>query len=170
MFLIEIIKENLTFYTNFSLANIFFLATFVIISFFTVVNDIKKHEVNPIILICSSVIMLVINFFLDKQIFILSLFSSISFSMIFLTIYFISKEGIGLGDMLYFAFYSSIYGPLFSVITFFLSFWLATIILLPFLISKKVNKKTKIAFTPFIFISGLISILLIKNFLLCFVK
>ncbi|HOV13005.1 MAG TPA: prepilin peptidase, partial [Spirochaetota bacterium] len=72
-------------------------------------------------------------------------------SIIFMIILFISKGGIGQGDMFYLCFFASMFGYIISFIAFLLSFWIATIILIiPYLL-KKIDKKTKIPFLPFIF-------------------
>ncbi len=75
-------------------------------------------------------------------------------------IFFISREGIGLGDMFFLAFFSSLYGYFFSIITFLLSFWFAFLIMIfPYLL-KKIDKKTKIPFIPFLFIGSILAIII----------
>lgn len=105
-----------------------------------------------------SALSIILIAFYDINIFINCLAGYIIIGLLFTAIYFISKEGIGLGDMFYMGFFASIYGVFFSVISFFVSFWIASLVLIiPFLL-KKIDSETKIPIIPFLFSGCLITI------------
>jgi|GEM_PF-4697873 len=105
-----------------------------------------------------SLLCLFIYVFIDIKIFINCLIGFIGVYFVFLLIFFISKGGIGLGDMFYLGLFASCFGYLFTITAFVLSFWIATIVLIfPFIIGR-IDKKTKIPFIPFLFIGCFISI------------
>ena len=131
-----------------------------IISILNILLDIRYKKVFSSMLIFSTLLSLVFDFFYNKTIFINCIIGCFFIITIFLVIYFISKGGIGLGDMLYLVFFSSLYGYFFSIMAFLLSFWSAAVILLiPYLL-KKIDKKTRIPLVPFLFFGCTVSILI----------
>jgi leader peptidase (prepilin peptidase) / N-methyltransferase len=76
-----------------------------------------------------------------------------------LAVFFLSKQGIGLGDMFYLAFFASLYGYALAVYAFILSFWIATAVLIIPYLKGKIDKKKKLPFSPFIFAGCIISVL-----------
>jgi leader peptidase (prepilin peptidase)/N-methyltransferase len=128
-------------------------------------TDIGKREIPSILLIILSAIALIVEFFLNKTAFFYCLYGIIFSAAIFFAIYLISKRGIGFGDMFYLIFYSALYGVFFTVNAFLYSFWLGALVLMIPLLLKKIDRKTRIPFVPFLFSGGFIALaasLLIK--------
>ncbi len=156
----NLLKNNVNVFFKDYYLNFFRLFFFLIISIINIIYDLKRKKVFSILLIISSCLSLSFLLFYDCRIFINCFAGCIVIIIVFLLIFFISKEGIGLGDMFYLAFFSSLYGYFFSFISFLLSFWIAALVLIiPYLI-KKIDKKTKIPFVPFLFMGCVFSIII----------
>lgn len=145
------------------------LTIFIIISIINTVKDIKEREVYPALLIPAALLALLANFFIDKKLFFSALAGTVVIVALFLTIYFISalllkkrgiEDGIGLGDMLYLAFYAALFGHIAAIAAFLFSFWLATLtLILPYLLGK-IERDYPVPFVPFIFAGSLLNLLL----------
>jgi len=61
--------------------------------------------------------------------------------------------------MFYIGFFASLYGAIFSVISFFISFWIASLVLIVPFLFKKINIDTKIPLIPFLFSGCMITII-----------
>jgi leader peptidase (prepilin peptidase) / N-methyltransferase len=132
---------------------------FVLISICCVISDIKKGELPSIILIILSVVLLIFELFVDRNVFFNILTGAVMSSVLFGIIIFFSKGGIGLGDMFYQIFFASLFGCFFAAAGFLFSFWIATLVLIiPFLL-KKIDAKKRIPFIPFMF-AGFVSVIL----------
>ena len=159
MIIIDIFKKNAEIFFRLNFVTLVALLFFLVVSILNIINDLKNKKVFSIFLFFSSLAFLAFWGFYDINIFWVCLIGYVGVIVVFLCIFFISKEGIGLGDMLYLGFFASLYGYFFSIIAFFLSFWIATaILIIPFFL-KKIDKKTKIPFIPFLFIGCFITIL-----------
>lgn len=130
------------------------LSIFLLFSFYFIISDLRKYEVNSRLLILLTIIVLIFYMALNKKVFLYSLLGLGVLYFLFLLIYFLSRGGIGLGDMFYMGFFSTLFGFIFSILALILSFWLATIILIIPLIQKKVNSKTRIPMIPFLFLGN----------------
>ena len=113
-----------------------------------------------LLLFFVSIASLVFWFFYNRNIFFICFFGYIGTIIIFLLIFIISREGIGLGAMFFVGFFASLYGYYFSVIAFLISFWFASLVLIIPYCLKKIDKKTKIPLIPFLFIGCFITIII----------
>lgn len=127
-------------------------------SIINIISDIKFKKVYSINLIITSMLGLTSWYLYNKILLINCLIGYFLISMIFLIIFFISRQGIGLGDLFYLAFFASLYGYFFSILAFLFSFWIATLILIIPYFLKRINLKTKISFVPFMFTGCLIAL------------
>jgi len=144
--------ENKTLFFLYSRFFFVKIIIFISISIPNIISDIKNKEVNSLLLAIISSILTIISFFYNIKAFYYLLIGFFLIFIIFMFIYFVSSGGIGLGDMFYLFFINSIVGIFFTTIIFILTFWIATLILIPFLITRKLDKKSKIPLIPFFFI------------------
>lgn len=127
------------------------LLIFAAVAAVNIVLDIKKKEVYPYMLIAAAVSVVIINALIDLNIFFSSVAGCLIVAFLFGIIYFASrKKGIGLGDMLFFLFVTSLFGHVIGLLAFLFSFWTATIVLIPGLAAKKLTLKSRIPLIPFI--------------------
>ncbi|HBD92688.1 MAG: hypothetical protein A2015_14670 [Spirochaetes bacterium GWF1_31_7] len=111
--------------------------------------DIVKMEIHSYFLIALTVLIVLFNIFIDIKIFYVTFFGVLAVIIIYLIIYTLSSGGIGLGDMVFCSFLTSIFGIAAGIGVLFISNWLAAMTLLPFILKKKVVGKTKIPMIPF---------------------
>lgn len=134
--------------------NFFFylrMTFFLIISVINIITDIRQKKVFPFLLIIFSVLFVISWFFIKPPAVINVLIGIFIIIIIYLSIYFLTKGKTGLGDMIYFVFFSSMFGCFFSLIAFVLSYWIASAVLIIPLLLKKINMKSRIPFIPFLF-------------------
>ncbi len=155
-----ILKKEVMLFFNINL--LFFIKSFVFLlfSFYFIISDLKKYEVNSRLLILLTIIVLIFNIALNKKIFFYSILGLCVVYSLFLLIYFLSRGGIGSGDMFYMGYFSTLFGFIFSIFALILSFWLATIILIIPFIQKKVNSKTRIPMIPFLFLGNVLTVII----------
>ena len=134
---------------------------FITVSLYSMITDVKKKEVNGIVLLVLTIVFCISWLFIDLRAFIYSLSGAAGIACIFLFISFVSQGGIGLGDMLYLTFYSSLFGVIFTLFSFLFSFWIATLVLIIPYKMNKLDKNTRIPFVPFLFTGSVMSLLLI---------
>ncbi len=158
--MINLIYQHLNLFCTLNPLGIFKIFFYLIISLINIINDIKNRSVFSILLVILTIADLIFWIFTNHRIFLICLFGCIGTLIIFFIIFFISGQGIGLGDMFYFIFFASLYGYLFSIIAFLLSFWIAALILIIPYALKYINKTTKIPLIPFLFTGCSLSILI----------
>ncbi|MCG8571100.1 MAG: hypothetical protein MJB14_13280 [Spirochaetes bacterium] len=96
--------------------------------------------------------------YFDVTAFISCAIGSLFIILVFFLILLWKKNSIGWGDGVFFIFIASLFGGFFLILTFLLSFWLASLILVFFLSIKKISTKTKIPFVPFIVLGTMVTL------------
>ena len=156
----DIFEKSYLLFLNDDIICIARFALFVAVSIPCIITDITKKEVPSMILISLAVLILTADFVIGITVFIHAALGSVLISVIFLSIYFISKRGIGPGDMFYLICYSSLFGAAMTVTAFLFSFWIGAAVLVIPLLLKKIGRKTRIPFVPFLFAGGVSSSIL----------
>jgi len=160
-------------YLEISILSIFFLI-FLIIFFIDLKHFIIPDSLNYLIIFIAITINFLpnlnINFVQDINQSILG--GIVGYSSIWIIIYIYRKirkaEGMGLGDAKLMAGVGLLFGWQSVFIILFFSSVIALLVILPFLINKKKNLKSKIPFGPYIIISGILYFCYGINFLTLF--
>lgn len=158
MFLIELLHKQFLIFLKPQWFFTIKIILFLIISIINIIRDILFRKVYSKLLFIFLLFFIVITIIFDKDSILSVILGVLSTTTIFLLIYFLSKGGIGFGDMFYIAFFSSGFGIVFGIIALILSFWIACLFVIVLLILKKINKSTKIPLIPFLFLGCLCSL------------
>ena len=159
--MIELIRQQEAVFLQHNLFLYIRLAVFILFSCYSVYTDARKQEIPALPWIIIAAAATVSWIFIDLQALVYSLAGIAGLVAIFLLIYYLSgKKGIGLGDMVYLAAFSAMFGYLFSIFAFLFSFWSAALILALPLLLKKIDRQTRVPFVPFLFLGCLLSLAL----------
>jgi len=150
--LVELFTVNKNIFFTYDLVFYFKIVSFLIISVFNVISDLKSHRVYSKIMIVMSAIWVVISFFSGLYVMFSVISGVIMMIFVFSLIIYFSKGGMGLGDMFYLVLFASMFGLFYSTLAFLFSFWSATLLIIVPYMSGKIDKKIKLPFGPFIFI------------------
>lgn len=119
------------------------------------VSDLAYKKIPNRLLLFFTPLFLVYRLFFPLDPFWLTIMGSLlAFVLIFLVIL-VSKGGMGIGDLKYFTLFGFIFGPIQFLLLFFLSTLYGTLGGLITMRVKKVGKRTKIAFGPYIGLAAL---------------
>ena len=158
----ELISQNKRLFLNLDVIFIVKAVLFGITSIVNIIKDLKERTVTSSIFIILTIFSLLCQLFFIRNTFFLSFIAVLLILIIFSIIFILSKGGIGFGDMFYLGFFASMFGYFITIFAFLFSFWIATIVLIiPYLL-RKIDKKTKIPFIPFIFAGCTGAILLLS--------
>jgi len=121
----------------------------IIISIYLVYYDIRYKKV-PNIINLLLLVLIIIGKLYNQQPLLPALFSGIAAFVVFILIYTVSKGGIGMGDCKYTAIIAFQFGYYFWLQSIVICSIAALSISVPLLILKKIDKKTRIPFIPFL--------------------
>lgn len=160
----DLITSNRELFLSFN--RIFFIKVFIFVTVSVInsIKDMKSRNVTSLMFIILTLISLICQLFFSFNTFFSSLIGVIVTLIVFLIIYFLSKGGIGQGDMFYLTFFASMFGYLITIIAFLLSFWIAAIVLIIPYFMGKIKRNTLIPFLPFMFVGCLSSLLITLTF------
>lgn len=120
--------------------------------------DIKIKKIPDVFTITGVVVMLILKTLVEKQAIYLSLVLLISGFIPFFLIWFFTKGKLGLGDAKLSAFLALALGIRAWFLMLFLSSIVAILFAVIMLVCKRIDKKTKIPYAPFLSFGALLSI------------
>lgn len=121
----------------------------IIISIYLVIYDIKYRKVPNYINLILIILIIINKLYLGENI-IIALLNGFSSFMLFCIIHLVSKGGMGMGDCKYTSLISMNFGYYFWLQSITIATISALVISGILIISKKIDKKTRIPFIPFL--------------------